>query len=119
MTIDASELADLADDLDRSVDRVGAQRAKAVRDTADAIVATARRLVSVDTGRTRSSIGYDLEGDGRSAAMTAVIGPTTFYARFVEHGTAKAPPRPFMAPAADQHENEFVDVISDIGGDLL
>ena len=61
----------------------------------------------------------DYEGDGRSARMSAEVGPTVHYAPHVEYGTARQAPQPFMRPAADAVEPAFVEAMADIAGDIL
>jgi bacteriophage HK97-gp10 putative tail-component len=59
--------------------------------------ASGRPGPNVDTGRLRSSIRTDLvERDGR---VVCRVGAYTEYAVFVELGTDRAPPYPFLQPA--------------------
>lgn len=73
----------------------------AVRKVATDIQATAQRLAPVDTGFLRSSIGVTYSGAG--ATFSAQIAATADYAGYVEYGTSRTPPQPFMRPAFDQH----------------
>lgn len=81
----------------------------------------ARRFVPVDTQATLDSIhtgagsgGGPMGGptsDGPPVIMgdgwTIDIGPTTYYARWLEFGTVVMSPRPFMLPAIDMAEAPF------------
>ena len=93
---DTSEVAAFAADLGDAASRVVAAAKTVVAKSAHDVAAIAQGRVPVDTGDTKNSIGADIDG------LTAVIGPTTYYAPFLEYGTYKMPPRPFMEPAADQ-----------------
>ena len=112
--VDTSEVAAFAKELDRKSGVIGAAAASVVRKTSGAIVTTAKQLAPVDTGATRDSIGADIEGDGRYASMSAVIGPTTEHAPVVEFGSVDTAPQPFMGPALDQHTPGFVKALEQI-----
>lgn len=73
----------------------------AVRKVATDIQATAQRLAPVDTGFLRSSIGVTYSGAG--ATFSASIAATAEYASYVEYGTSRTPPQPFLGPAFEQH----------------
>lgn len=88
----------------------------------DNIVENARRIVPIDTGATLESIH---KNDGMGAfdgkpiimgdAWTVEVGPTTYYARWVEFGTRiNRVPQPFMIPAIDLVEPAFVATMFDI-----
>jgi len=62
---------------------------------------------AVDTGRLWSSIGVDVRNDG----LAADIGPTVFYGKYLELGTKKMAPRPFMEPAMEANEGPFLRAI--------
>lgn len=55
-------------------------------------------------GATARSINTDLVDDG----MTAVVGATTEYSRYVEYGTRKMAAEPFVRPAFDAEAPKFV-----------
>jgi HK97 gp10 family phage protein len=113
------DLTRLAADLNNASGRIGAQAAQVLRKTALDIEATGKQLAPVDTGALRSSIGVDYTGDGRHGTMSAQVGPTVHYGPHVEYGTSRAAAQPYMRPAATQHEQAFVDAISQLGGTIL
>lgn len=119
ITFDASELNALAASLDDAGARVGARVALAVRATAARVEAEAKQFAPVDTGNLRSSIGTDIVGDSRSAAVEAQVGPTATYGRFVELGTSRMAPRAYLGPAFDRAQPGFVAALEQIAGEVL
>ena len=105
-------LRKLSRDLAGEKGRVGARVAQVVRKTASDITRDARINSPVDTGNLRSSIGHTLTGDGRNRTIRAEIGPTASYAGFLEFGTSRMAPRPYLFPAADRHEAAFLAAMS-------
>lgn len=76
-----------------------------VRATAARVQRDARILAPVRTGFLRNSIGVDTrEGDN---AVSAEVGPAAYYGVFVELGTSRMAPRPYLFPAADRHTSNF------------
>ena len=61
----------------------------------------AKRLCPVDTGRLRNSIAHEVEG------QDAYIGTNVEYAPFIEYGTSRMKPRPYLRPAATGHGDEY------------
>lgn len=66
------------------------------------------------TGATANSISHTYVGP-----MEVEIGPTTYYAPFVENGTSRMAPKPFMGPAADRNEDAFVRAMEIIAEEAL
>lgn len=97
----------------------GAAVRKAAFDTAR----DARTLAPVDTGNLRSSIGVTTDSGWRNETLTATVGPTAHYGKFVEEGTVRGgrhiPPQPYMMPAADRQEPAFIAAIQSLGGQVL
>ena len=80
--------------------------------SSDIGIEEAQRLVHVDTGQTRDSInkspGVTVKADGEWSVR---YGPTTFYAPFLEYGTIRTRPYPFMIPSGDLAEAAFVPAV--------
>lgn len=119
MTSDASEVVALAAHLFNAAGRIGAATSAIVRRTALAVEADAKALAPVDTGNLRNSISTSIAGDGRSSSISAEIGPTAEYGAFVEYGTSRMGPQPYMGPAFDRNIPGFERAIELAGGELL
>lgn len=63
----------------------------------------AKRACPFDTGRLRNSITHIVDEDGKCA----VIGTNVEYAPFVELGTRRQKPQPYLKPAAEDHESTY------------
>jgi len=74
---------------------------------------TAQGRVPKDTWLTFNSMAGDPWMSSEGDSFVATMGPTTFYAPFLEFGTYKMAPRPFMWPAADAHAIDFVNGLMD------
>lgn len=90
---------------------------------------------SVQTGLLRNSVTYALGGQGANTSSysadvggasgsysgtapadkgdekTVYIGTNVYYAPFVELGTSRADPKPYLRPAAENHAQEYQEVI--------
>lgn len=102
ISIDTSELDAMAARLASAGPRIGAVASAALRKGAFVIQAAAQSNAAVDTGALRQSISTSFSGDGRSGSMAAEIGPTVDYGKFVEEGTSRMAPQPYLGPAADR-----------------
>lgn len=60
---------------------------------------------NVDTGRLRNSITHAVRMDGQEKAV--YIGTNVEYAPYVEMGTSRARPYPYLRPAATNHLDEY------------
>lgn len=91
--------------------------AAAVLKTAADIEADAKRFAPVDTGYLRSSISREVSASafaGSGSEFKATIGPTANYGAFVEYGTWKMSPQPYMGPAFNRRAPGFVAAVERI-----
>ncbi len=72
----------------------------------------ARELCPVDTGRLRDSIR--VERDGNAARVSA----NTDYAAYVEFGTSKTAPQPYLIPAVLGFSDEIAKAAADAAARL-
>lgn len=112
-----NDLHRLAADLTRAAGDVERQARVAVEKSTLDIEADAKNLAPVDTGNLRASIGHLYHyGDG---AVESEIGPTASYSSFVERGTSRMAPQPFMAPALERQTPAFLEAMRQLGGTIL
>lgn len=112
------ELNTITAELERSNGEIGAKGAQVVRACAAQVEALGKLFAPVDTGHLKGSIGTDFSGDGRFGAMTATIGPTAHYGRYVETGTRYMAPHAYMGPALDRVGPTFVAAAAAIADPL-
>lgn len=67
----------------------------------------AKELCPVDTGHLRDSITHSVDDD------TVYLGSDVEYAPYVEFGTYKQKPQPFMGPAMQDHLDEYKSILED------
>lgn len=112
MSADASELKSFAADLTKASGRAQHMARQAVGKTAADITADAKKFAPYRTGNLRNSIGHDITYS--SDATEAEIGPTANYAHYLEHGTSRMAPRPFLGPAFDRRVPGFEQAMGQI-----
>lgn len=94
--------------------RAQAASAKVVVEHAGRLAQKMRDLVPIREGDVLASITADQHATIDGSGVYADAGPdpaankAAFVARFLEHGTVKMAPRPFVQPAADQTIDAFV-----------
>ncbi len=110
-----SDLDALAADLLKAAATVQREAPDVVGFAAARTVAAARQAARVRTGELRNSITARPALGG----LSAVVEATSDHAVFVEYGTSRMRPQPFMAPAADAAEDDFVKAMEALGGDVL
>ena len=115
MSADVTELRRLARDLRAAAGRAEHLARQAVIKTAADIERDAKIAAPVDTGALRNSISYELRDDG----LTAEVGPTVHYAPFLEYGTSRMAPRPYLGPAADRHVPRFEKAIESLADRVI
>jgi len=118
---DLSELVDLTEDIHRAVEKAPQSVRPPIQDGAKQIKADAQALVPRRTGQLAKSITYDTRNTPDGAV--AEIGPDRakggWYGHFVERGTSKMGPEPYMLPAADAHMAAIERDIADAAEKLL
>lgn len=118
MQFDASQLRQLGVELGIHASNVPNKARVVVKKTAKDIEATAKKLAPVDTGNLRSSITTsDLRGVSRNS-LSAEVRASASYSVYLEMGTSRMAPQPFMRPAADTHEPAFMAAMEKIIGDF-
>lgn len=114
MSFDASELRALSVELG-TVPKVAGKLAKTVvKKTAKDIESTAKTLAPVDTGFLRSSIGTSDLRNVTQDSPTAEVVASASYSPYLEFGTSRMAPQPFMRPAADKHADAFEQAMAQI-----
>lgn len=96
MGVDVSQMYALADDLKQAKRKTQRELRVAVAKVVEQTTKTAKSLAPVDTGNLRDSI------EGTVRGSTGEVGTDLEYAQYVEFGTYKDEPEPFIAPAADE-----------------
>jgi HK97 gp10 family phage protein len=112
---DVSQVLRLAADLGKTSAETTTRASAAVRKSALDIERDAKTKAPVDTGNLRNSIGTTTT----LAGLEAQIGPTANYGAFVEYGTSRMGPQPYMGPALDANEPAFVAAMEALGRDAL
>lgn len=104
VSTDVGDLEAFAAKLDQAGDVLVREAPKILGEVAKAIADDARELAPQGpTGDLKASVASHSEG------LTAVVEAPIRYAIFVEYGTSKMAPQPFMTPALEAHEDELAD----------
>lgn len=115
VSIDSSEVRNLQLDLSKVPAKLQRTAPAAVKKTLFDIETDAKVLAPVDTGFLEGSIGTDVDADGLGGG----VGPTADYGHYVEGGTSRMAPQPYMGPAFDRRAPGLVDALGDAGEDIL
>jgi hypothetical protein len=131
VTIDASEVHQLADDLREGADAMPVRAGYVVSKVGHDMQGTAMDLVPIDTGHLKSTISLTLEGLGFD------LGPTAYYGGYVEEGTdgpypienafgwgitVEHPgnaPEPYLGPAFDRHLPDLERALGSLGVQVI
>ena len=105
-----SDLARFAEGLRENADTLTRRASQVVRKAALDTMADAKTLAPVDTGNLRNSITTD----ARPGDLVAVVEATADYSAYVEFGTRRMRPQPFMRPSQERNTPGFLDAISQL-----
>lgn len=115
MLIDSTQLNALTVDLGAATPRMREQAAKQTIQSALDIEGSAKGFAPVRTGTLWRSIHTEISSGG----MHAEIGTDVEYSAYVEYGTSRMAPQPYMRPAFDRHAPEYVTGMASIAGDSV
>lgn len=90
--------------------KIGPSVDEVLDEYAEKVADTQRGLVAYQSGTTRDSIDWDAPTAGVRS-----IGPSWFVGRFLEHGTSKMAPQPFVGPSLDMHADDLFTDLRDAG----
>jgi len=116
--IDASTLNAFADQLESKSTAAEFLVRGAVRKTTQDIAADAKANAPVDTGNLRNSIQTSSAGSNAQVAQ-GVIQARADYSKFVEFGTSRQAPQPFLGPAGDKHLPKLQEAVGQVIGKLV
>ena len=105
-----SDLTRFAEDLRENADTLARRASQVVRKAALDTMADAKTLAPVDTGNLRNSITTD----ARQGDLVAVVEATADYAAYIEWGTSKMQPQPFMRPSQDRNTEPFMQALAQL-----
>ena len=101
---DASVLVEIREDNARQIaDAIDQALARALEEVGLVAEGYAKKACPVDTGRLRNSITHQV----RPSEKSVYIGTNVEYSAYVELGTSRMDPQPFLRPAAADHEGTY------------
>lgn len=101
---DVSDLLEIREDNARQIaDAIDQALARALEEVGLVAEGYAKKACPVDTGRLRNSITHQV----RPSEKSVYIGTNVEYAPYVELGTSRMKPQPFLRPAAADHEGTY------------
>lgn len=103
ISFDVQGLAQFTGTLEQAVGRVEGLAGQVVRKTAHDVQADAQTRAPVDTGALRSSIRAAPRGP-----LAAEVSPSVNYSHYVEFGTSRMAPQPYLLPALDAKTGPFI-----------
>lgn len=112
VTFDSSEVINLTHQLEQSTGEIRTRVAQAVRLVGSKVERDAKIAAPVDTGFLRSSISTRVSGNANTS--TAEVSASANYAIWVEHGTSRMSPQPFMTPAFQRNKQPFIDALQQL-----
>lgn len=123
------DLDRLSSDFEKAQTQTKRELSKIVLDAGEKVASDARALAPVASGDLRDGIevyGASKKMGGVKIGLSAAAGDlsvevvsTAWYSHFVERGTSRHGPKPFLGPAADRHTEKFVADVLEIAADSL
>lgn len=101
----ADELIVRADNTEMAAGAIHDAIAAAMEEIGLAAEGFAKRKCPVDTGNLRNSITHTSDAD------TAYVGTNVEYAAYVEMGTTRTAPQPYLRPAATEHGATYRQIV--------
>lgn len=114
VTVDVQGLSEFQGTLEQASNRVEGLAGQVVRKTAADVQADAQSRAPVDTGALRSSIGVTSRG-----ALSATVSPSVNYSHYVEFGTSRMAPQPYLFPALDAKADSFIQAMGRVADQAL
>ncbi len=108
---DYSQLRRLELDLQAATPKAVKMAQAAVKKTGLDVVATVQGLAPVDTGNLKNSIDVDFDDDG----LGFEAGPTANYGGYVEWGTSRMAPQPYLGPAFGKAVGPLTRAVEQLG----
>ena len=96
---------DLTERIDRAVGSLDEKVTAGLEIIGEEIVADAKAFAPVKTGRLRDSIGK------RVAGLNLEVYADADYAAYVEYGTGRTSPHPFLRPALEANRADLIAVL--------
>lgn len=104
-------------DLTKATVTIGVRAEEKVDEVANKVEASAKDFApkgSRDHEGTDLAPSIETTGEGPFRE----VGPTARHGWFMENGTYKDAPQPYMGPALDKHDEELVSELGDVAGDI-
>ena len=118
MEIEIVGLTELEDKLSNLDVKLSNALAEALEEIAEKIRDDAKGFVPVDTGALRKSIRIEKKGKlkvsiiaGGGGIINPRSGREVDYAGYVEFGTRRASPQPYMQPALEKNKDEILRIV--------
>jgi len=120
MEIEIIGLTELEDKLSNLDEKLGKALDEALNEIAEKIRDDAKGFVPVDTGALRKSIRVEKKGKlevqviaGGGGVINPRTGREVDYAGYVEFGTSRMSPQPYMQPALEKNRDEILRVVKE------
>jgi len=110
LTVHMDDLHQLVATLTKKTEGLDSRTAQVVRKAAFDVERFAKTYAPVDTGFLRSSIHTEIQVNKLRMYSAAVVAGAE-YASFVESGTSRMSPQPFLQPALDRVAPGFLAVL--------